>query len=47
MTYYSLNACESLIDRYVSDYNGEITTVEEGVLGLGTIVLRAEGKKTL
>lgn len=47
MTMYSLDACEQLIDRYANKYGGEVLTLREGVLGLGTVLLTAEGKKTV
>lgn len=47
-TTYSLQSCENLIEKYVNEYNGECTTIREGVLGLGTILLHsATGKKTI
>ena len=48
MTNYGLQNCENLINKYVNDYKGEATTLEEGCLGLGTVLLHsAEGKKTI
>jgi hypothetical protein len=48
MTNYSLKSCENLIDRYVNEYNGCVTTLEEGCLGLGKTLLHdAKGKKTI
>ena len=48
MKMYTLTACQDLIDRYVNKYGGECTELEEGVLGLGTMILHsAEGKKTI
>ena len=48
MTIYSLSACEKLIDRYVNKLGGFATVIEEGVLGLGKILLhRASGKKSV
>lgn len=45
---YSLKACEDLITKYVHQFNGQCTTIREGVLGLGTILLHgAPGKKTI
>ena len=45
---YTLTACQALIDRYVNQFGGECTELEEGVLGLGTMILHnAEGKKTI
>ena len=47
MANYTLETCKNLIEKYANQHGGEITTVREGVLGLGTVVLhRAEGKKT-
>jgi hypothetical protein len=45
MKLYSLSACQQLIDKYVNDYKGEATTLIEGTLGLGTVLLEADGKK--
>ncbi len=48
MDNYSLKDCENLIEKYVSEFNGESLIVDEGVLGLGTILLHsAKGKKTI
>lgn len=48
MKNYSLKSCQSLIDKYVNDYKGEATTLSEGCLGLGTILLHsAIGKKSI
>ena len=48
MTHYTLKTCQDLIDRYVNEYNGECTTLEEGCLGLGAVLLHnAEGKKSI
>ena len=48
MVNISLSACEGLIDMYVNNYGGQATTIEEGVLGLGKVVLHnAEGKKAV
>ena len=48
ITNHSLKSCEKLIDRYVNEHDGSLTTIEEGVLGLGTMLLHsAEGKKTI
>lgn len=48
MTNYSLKSCENLISKYVNEYKGEVATIEEGCLGLGTVLLHsADGKKTV
>ena len=48
MRNFSLQSCEDLIERYVNDFGGEIFTLEEGCLGLGTIILtNAIGKKSI
>ena len=45
---YSLQSCESLINKYVNEYGGEVATIEDGCLGLGTLLLHgAKGKKTI
>jgi hypothetical protein len=47
MKNYSLSSCQSLIDRYVNEYNGQATIIEEGVLGLGKVILHdAPGMKS-
>jgi hypothetical protein len=44
---YNLNQCNDLIEKYVN-YGGYATTVREGILGLGTLVLHgAAGKKSI
>jgi hypothetical protein len=46
--YYSLRYCEDLIERYTSQYGGEILEIKEGCLGLGKLLLHsAPGKKTV
>tara|TARA_R110000868_G_scaffold96843_3_gene266309 strand:- start:1549 stop:1788 length:240 start_codon:yes stop_codon:yes gene_type:complete len=48
MKIYTLASCEALIATYVNKYEGECITIEEGVLGLGTILLtNATGKKSV
>ena len=48
MTTYRLKDCENYIDKYINEYKGEATTIREGVLGLGKIILHsAKGKKTV
>ena len=48
MKTYTLKSCEDYIDNYVNIHKGELTILEEGVLGLGTVVLHnAEGKKSV
>lgn len=48
MKNYSLSACESLIDRYVNDFKGNCLIINEGCLGLGTVLLYgANGKKAI
>lgn len=48
MNTYSLSDCQDLINKYINEYNGELQELEEGVLGLGTMLLHsAEGKKTI
>jgi hypothetical protein len=48
MKNYSLRACEECIEKYVNKYNGHCTTLEEGVLGLGTVLLHGgNGRKTI
>lgn len=42
---HTLEACQKLIDNYVNK-GGEIFTVNEGSLGLGTVICVKEGFKT-
>jgi hypothetical protein len=42
MRLHSLKVCESTIARYV-DAGGSVTTIKEGVLGLGTVLLHSGG----
>ncbi len=45
---YTLKSCENLIERYIHEYNGELLEIEEGILGLGKVLLHsAKGKKTV
>ena len=48
MKIYSLSSCETLIDTYVSKYGGVASVLDEGCLGLGTVLLHsAAGYKTV
>ena len=48
MGIYTLNSCEELIKKYINVYQGEATTIDEGILGLGTVLLHsAAGKKSI
>ena len=48
MKNYTLKTCEELIYKYVNNLGGECLEIEEGCLGLGTILLHsAEGKKAV
>ena len=42
---YSLSDCEKLISKYI-EIGGNVTIIEEGVLGLGTVICTAKDKKT-
>lgn len=42
---YSLSACKKLISQY-TEIGGETVTINEGSLGLGTVICFAENKKT-
>jgi hypothetical protein len=42
---YALSACTEIISRYVK-LDGDVTTLEEGVLGLGTVICTGIGLKT-
>ena len=46
MTYYSLEAVENLMDNYF-EKGAEVVTIEEGSLGVGTVVCFGEGLKTI
>lgn len=43
-TLYTLGACENLMKRYY-EAGGECITVEEGSLGLGTVICYGDGLK--
>ena len=45
MKHYSLSSCEQLISEYL-ELGGSVEVIEEGCLGLGTVVCKAEGYKT-
>ena len=45
MTYYTLEACEKLIDQY-AEQDGIIDIIDEGVLGLGLRICHGDGLKT-
>lgn len=45
MKTYSLSTCLELISRY-AEIESEIITLEEGVLGLGTVICFGDGLKT-
>ena len=48
MKNYTLKSCEDLIERYLNEYKGELFQLEDGVLGLGKIVLHnAKGYKSV
>lgn len=42
---YTLSACENLIRRY-QENGGEVTTLQEGTLGLGLTLCYGDGLKT-
>lgn len=47
LKHYTLASCEQLIYKYLHDFGGNIMEINEGCLGLGTILLYgAEGKKS-
>lgn len=39
MKTYSLKACEDFINKYINEYNGEVLQIDEGILGLGVMLL--------
>ena len=45
MKTYSVKAVDNLINKYI-DKGGEVTEIEEGVLGHGHLVLHGAGLKT-
>lgn len=45
MNLYSLEAIENIMNKYC-ERGGEITTIKEGCLGYGLMVLHGEGLKT-
>ena len=45
MKHYTPGVCESLIYKYLHEFKGEVTVIKEGCLGLGTVLLSAEGMK--
>ena len=45
MKLYTLEAVDSLINQYI-DKGGQVVTIEEGVLGYGTLLLYGDGLKT-
>jgi len=48
MKNYTIESCENLIETYINEYGGELIQINEGILGLGTILLKnAKGKKTI
>jgi len=45
---YNLESCEKLICNYINDFSGNILQIQDGCLGLGTILLYgAKGKKSI
>jgi len=48
MNLYSLKDCEELITRYITKRGGQCTVLEEGVLGLGFLILHdGQNAKTI
>jgi hypothetical protein len=41
MRTFSLKYCQDIIERYVNDYEGEILEIDEGGVGLGTLILHS------
>ena len=47
MNNYSIESCNQLIEKYIN-FGGEVFTIQEGILGIGHIILHnAKGKKTV
>lgn len=48
MRTFSLKYVQDIIDRYVNEYEGEVLQIEEGGVGLGTLLLHGGvGAKTI
>jgi hypothetical protein len=48
MRNFSIESCEDLIEKYVNELGGNLYTINEGCLGLGTLILTgANGKKSV
>lgn len=45
MTYYDIEVCEELMRKY-AEKDGNILTLEEGCLGLGTVICYGVGLRT-
>lgn len=45
MTLYTLETVDNLINQYI-DKGGQVVTIEEGVLGYGTLILYGKDLKT-
>lgn len=45
MTRYTLKACEDMMEKYI-EKGGEVVTLYEGCLGLGTVVCFGKNLKT-
>ena len=47
MTHYTLEACEQLIQRFTDHEDCSYITINEGCLGLGTVLLYRPGYKLI
>jgi hypothetical protein len=48
MKNYSLTDCEKLVETYLNQFGGQIIQINEGILGIGQLILYgAKGKKTI
>lgn len=41
MKTYSLKSCEDFISKYIHEHKGEVLQIDEGVLGLGVMLLHS------
>ena len=47
MKNFTLAACEKLINEYVNELGGQLTQIEDGVLGLGELVLHDSSENSI
>lgn len=45
---YSLKTCQELIETYINEFKGSLYQIEEGILGLGKLILyNGNGRKSV